>query len=297
MLINRANLSTLFNAFNAAFTRGFGGAETAYERIAMKVPSGATEETYGWLGQFPRMREWVGDRIVQNLSAQTYTVKNRKFENTVSVDRDAIEDDRYGVFTPIMEELGRAASEHPDELVFSLLKQGFATVCYDGQYFFDTDHPVVGSDGAVQSYSNSQGGTGTPWFLLDTSRAVKPIVYQERVPYRLTALTEENDEQVFWNDTYVYGVRSRCNVGFGLWQLAFGSKQPLDRVGYAAARAAMMAFKGDQGRPLGVRPTLLVVPPSLEGAARDIIVADTLDGGGTNPWKGSAELVVTPWLA
>lgn len=190
MLINRANLSTLFNAFNAAFTRGFGGAETAYERIAMKVPSGATEETYGWLGQFPRMREWVGDRIVQNLSAQTYTVKNRKFENTVSVDRDAIEDDRYGVFTPIMEELGRAASEHPDELVFSLLKQGFATVCYDGQYFFDTDHPVVGSDGAVQSYSNSQGGTGTPWFLLDTSRAVKPIVYQERVPYRLTALTE-----------------------------------------------------------------------------------------------------------
>lgn len=92
-------------------------------------------------------------------------------------------------------------------------------------------------------------------------------------------------------------MRSRCNVGFGLWQLAFGSKQPLDRVGYAAARAAMMAFKGDQGRPLGVRPTLLVVPPSLEGAARDIIVADTLDGGGTNPWKGSAELVVTPWLA
>ena len=80
MLINRANLSTLYDGFNAAFTKGFNGAETAYKTLAMVVPSAAASESFGWLGQFPRMREWVGDRVVQNLTAHSYTVKNKKYE-------------------------------------------------------------------------------------------------------------------------------------------------------------------------------------------------------------------------
>jgi len=109
MLINKANLDTLFHSFNAAFTKGFGGAETAYRDIAMVVPSEAESETFGWLGQFPKMREWIGDRVVRNLSAHGFKIVNRKFENTVSVQRTVIEDDRYGVFAPIMQELVKAA--------------------------------------------------------------------------------------------------------------------------------------------------------------------------------------------
>lgn len=297
MLINRANLNTLFDGFNAAFTRGYTGLSATYPKVAMIVPSTAASETFGWLGQFPRMREWIGDRIVNNLVAHSYTIKNRLFEVTVSVDRTAIEDDRYGVFSPIMQELGRSAAEHPDELVFALLNDGFSTPCYDGQNFFDTDHPVIGANGLVTSVSNSGGGSGTPWFLLDTSRVVKPVVFQERVPYKLTQLTSENDENVFWKDTYIYGVRARSNVGFGLWQLAYGSKQPLNAASYAAARAALMDMKGDEGRKLGIRPTLLVVPASLESAGLKIINSENASGGETNEWKGTAELLVTPWLS
>lgn len=303
MLINKANLDTLFHSFNAAFTKGFGAAETSYRDIAMVVPSEAESETFGWLGQFPKMREWIGDRIIRNLSAHSYNIVNRKFENTVSVQRPVIEDDRYGVFAPIMQEMGRSAAEHPDELIFSLLAQGFTSLCYDGQYFFDTDHPVTDAAGAPASASNLQAGAGPAWYLLDCSRAVKPLVYQERIPYKLTALDNDSDPNVFNKDEYVYGVRARANAGFALWQLAYASKADLTAENYEAARAAMRGRRGDENRPLGIKPDTLVVPSSLEGAAlrllnngtRVVTVEDT-PVAIQNEWAGTAKPIISAWL-
>jgi len=294
MIINHANLANVFTGFSGAFSKGFEGAATAYGRVAMTVPSTSSSENYGWLGQMPKMREWIGDRVIKNLTSHTYAVENKKFESTVEVDRTAIEDDKYGVYAPAFQEMGRSAAEHPDELIFSLLVKGFNTPCYDGQYFFDTDHPM-GPENPV-SHANTDGGNGTPWFLLDCSRAVKPLLYQERIPYKLTSIDNDNDRNVFFRDTYIYGVRARSNAGFGLWQLAWGSKQTLDAAHYETARVAMMEQKGDEGRPLGVRPNVLVVPPSLEGAARRLVGNQLTETGGTNEWYGTAEVIVSPWL-
>ena len=177
MLINRANLETIFEAFNVAYMKGFSGAPTAYKDISMVVPSTTDTERFGWLGQFPKMREWVGDRVVKNLTAHTFSIKNKLFESTVSLDRKDVEDDRYGLLAPVMTEMGKSAAEHPDELIFSLLPSGFSTTCYDGQNFFDTDHPVRDSAGVLQPVSNMQAGTDPTWYLLDCSRAVKPFVF------------------------------------------------------------------------------------------------------------------------
>jgi phage major head subunit gpT-like protein len=296
MLINQTNLNDAFTGFNAAYKKGFEGAPTQFGRVAMTVPSTSSSEMYGWLGQVPKMREWVGDRVIKSLQAHSYTIKNKKFESTVDVAREDFEDDKYGIFSPLFEELGRAAAENPDELVFALLKSGFTTACYDGQFFFDIDHPVKMIDGSEVSVANTDGGSGTPWFLLDTSRAVKPLIYQERIKPNMTRLDNENDPNVFFKDQYIYGVRARSNVGFGLWQLAWGSKQTLDVAHYIAARVGLSSMRGDEERTLGIRPTLLVVPASLEAQARAILMAETLDGGASNPWKGTAELLVSPWL-
>ena len=126
---------------------------------------------------------------------------------------------------------------------------------------------------------------------------MRPIIWQEREKYEFQQITRSEDQHVFMNDEYIYGVRARVNAGFGLWQLAFGSKAALTPANYAAARAAMMGFKADGGRILGVTPTVLVVPPALEEAALNLLNTETKDGGGTNPWKGTAELIVTPYLA
>lgn len=123
------------------------------------------------------------------------------------------------------------------------------------------------------------------------------VTWAEKVPYEFTQMTASNDEHVFKLDEYVFGMRARANAGFGLWQLAWGSKQTLNAANYGAARAAMMGFKADGGKVLGVKPTVLVVPPSLEEAARNIVNSATGAAGATNPWANTAELIVSPYLA
>ncbi|KUY91614.1 MULTISPECIES: Mu-like prophage major head subunit gpT family protein, partial [unclassified Burkholderia] len=226
-----------------------------------------------------------------------FSIKNKPFENTVGVDREAIEDDTYGVYKPVMAQMGLDAKQHPDELVFGLLKQGTTKTCYDGQYFFDTDHPVLQENGQIGSVSNFQAGSGPTWYLLDMTRIVKPIILQQRKPYNFVAMDQETDEVVFSAKTYRYGVDARCNVGFALWQLAYASNAELNEDSYQAAREAMIGMKGDNGRPLGIRPSLLVVPPRYDGVGRKILHADANNYGATNVWKGSAELLTTPWLA
>ncbi len=297
MIINQGNLDGIYRGFSAAFNQGFTSAPTAYASVAMTAPSSTRETTYAWMGQIPRLREWLGERVIKNLNTYGYTIQNRKFESTVEVQREDIEDDSYGVYGPLFTEMGRTAAEHPDELVFSLLANGFTSHCYDGQYFFDSDHPTTDKDGAETVASNIQAGEGVPWFLFDTSRAIKPLIFQRRLEYELQRIDRATDENVFMKDLYLYGVRARANAGFGLWQLAYGSMAALTPENYAAARAAMMALRGDEGRLLGVTPDTLVVPPFLEAEGRQVVIADRLDSGASNVWAGSAKLITTAWLA
>ncbi|MHA7919042.1 Mu-like prophage major head subunit gpT family protein, partial [Alloalcanivorax xenomutans] len=174
---------------------------------------------------------------------------------------------------------------------------GFEETCYDGQYFFDTDHPGVDEDGKEVSVSNMQAGSGKGWFLLDTRRALKPLIYQERKPYDIKAMTAGDDEAVFMRDEYRYGVDGRSNVGFGFWQQAFGSKATLDETNFDAAYDAMTSQFTDEGRPLGVLPDLLVVGPSNRKKAQEVIKVARKADGADNANKDLVEILVVPWLA
>ena len=295
MIINQSNLSILNQAFSAAFKNGLTNAAPMWSQCATLVPSSTAEQKYGWLGRITKFREWVGERQHQNLVQHDYAIKNKTWEDTIEVSRDEIEDDQYGVYSPVAQQIGQDAALHPDELVFGLLKAGFTTPCYDGQYFFDTDHPV-GAPGSQTSVSNFQGGSGTPWFLLDTTKVLKPVIYQKRRDYAITAKTNLTDENVFNQNKFVWGADGRGNVGFGLWQLAYASKQTLDVAAFADARAAHQSIVGDNGKPLVIRSAELWVPPSLEKAALDVVQADRLANGATNTMRGTSKVVVCPWL-
>ena len=298
MLVNAANLDALRVGYKATFQGALAQAPSQYQRVATVVSASTKEQKYGWLGKIPNVREWLGPRAVQNLAQHDYSIREKPWELTVAVDKDDIETDNLGIYAPLFAEMGLSAGSKWDQLVFALLKDGFTTECYDGQPFFDTDHPVLDEDGQTMiTVSNSGGGSGTPWFLLDTNRALKPIILQKRRDFTFTAITDLASPNVFMNREFVYGTDARANVGFGFWQFAWGSKQTLDAAAYAAARAALSGMKGDHGRPLGLMPNLLVVPPALESAARKILNSEYAAGGETNEWKGTAEVLVAPWLA
>jgi phage major head subunit gpT-like protein len=298
-IITPALLASLRTGFSKAFQDALTNTPTDWQKVATRVPSSSASNTYGWLNQFPALREWVGDRVLKDMAAQAYQIQNKLFEGTVAVKRTDIEDDNVGVYTPLFEEMGRAAATHPDQLVFGLLKDAHTVTCYDGQFFFDTDHPVypnVDGTGTATLVSNVQAGTGDAWYLLDTGRALKPLIFQERTQPELQALTSAQDEGVFMRDEYRYGIRYRCNAGLGFWQMAYKSKAPLDAANFNAAMAAMMSLKADGGRPLGIKPTVLVVPPSLRAAAMEIVKSERLANGASNPNFGVVDLIVSPWL-
>lgn len=227
MLVNKSTIQAVFLSLKTTFNNAFDAAPSVWQKIAMEVPSTSSQNDYTWLSNFPKMREWVGDKVVKSLEAFKYTIANKPFEATIGVKRDDIEDDNLGIYKPQAEMAGFSAKQWPDELVMELVNAAFATPCYDGQYFFDTDHPVGGA-----SVSNK----GTAALSFATLAAAQ--------------------------------------------------------ASYGAARTAMRKFKDDEGRPLNIIPSVLLVPPALEDTAKALMSNDRLEDGKPNPYKNSAEVVV-----
>lgn len=297
MLINTPNLIKLRAGFKTNFQNAFDTSESTHEKVATVVVSSSGEENYGWLKKTTVFREWIGPRVVQNLSESEYVIKNKSFENTVGVDRDHIEDDNLGIYSMPIAQLGEDAKMHPDELVWAMMQSGFDTKCFDGQYFFDTDHPVGSEAAGYTTYSNYTDGAGPGWYLLDITKKVKPLIFQKRRDYQFVAKDDPTDSNVFGNKEFLYGVDCRVNAGFGLPQLIHASKAELNQANFDAAYDAMASLKGDNGKPLRIRPTLLVVPPQLRTKANEVVKVERQANGATNPNQNLVEIHMEQMLA
>jgi len=63
------------------------------------------------------------------------------------------------------------------------------------------------------------------WFLFCTRGVLKPLILQERTSVEFRGPDSgAGGEEAFMRDRLLYGVRARYNAGYGLWQLAFGSR-------------------------------------------------------------------------
>jgi len=298
MIVNQAALANVYVGLSTVFNAAYQEVpEPWYTRLAMTVPSTGRSMDYKFILDYPGMREWIGDRVIRSLEGKNWIVENRDYEITIGVERNDIEDDQLGLYNPLVAQMALEAKHHPNQLIADLITNGGATECYDGQYFFDTDHPV-----GTGTASNFASGAQTAWYLFDVSRPVKPFIFQLRKPVELDRMDRPDDEHVFMRKQFRFGVNGRYAAAYGLWQLAYKSAETLSASTYAAARAAMMEYANADGRKLGVRPNLLVVPPSLEATARELLNADvilgdaTAGGSKTNVWKGSADLLVVPEL-
>lgn len=298
MDLNTDNLNRLRVGYNGAYKRGLGAATAMSGRLVTRVPATVMEQDYGWMNKLPRVREWIGGRVVQNLSASDYKIKERPWELTIGVNRDHIETDNLGIYSVAFEQMGESTGSFSEELVWETLMSGFSTNCYDGQYFFDTDHPVLDKDGVTMlSVANTDGGAGAPWFLMDVSRVLKPVVLQVRRDFGdIVARDKVTDDNVFDFNEFRYGVDARLNTGFGLWQMCWGSKQDLNTDTYNLARSSLLGMTGDHGRKLGIKPQLLVCGSSNDKKARALLNSDRKANGATNEDQGTAELMVVPWL-
>lgn len=145
LIINKANLESVFINLKTTFNKAFDAAPSIWQQTTMLVPSGSSQNNYNWLSRFPKMRKWVGEKFVKSFEAYKYFIVNDDWEATVAVDRNDIEDDSLGIYAPMAQEAGYSAKQLPDEIDADLKNNAHTALCYDGQYFYDTDHPVAGA--------------------------------------------------------------------------------------------------------------------------------------------------------
>jgi len=161
MLINKANLDAIFFSWSTRYQKGYDIAPSFRDKVASEEASAGSETHYGWIGQLPGMRKWTGERVVKNLQARGYVLANEKYEDTIGVPRDKIEDDQIGVYGNYVEALGRSAKVWGDQLVAAAILAGTTAACFDGQPVFHNSHPQDMDDAGSATYQNNFDATGT----------------------------------------------------------------------------------------------------------------------------------------
>ncbi len=141
MIINKTNIKGFFVNLRLTFQDALKRAPAQWEKVAMKTPSNTKSEDYNWFNDFPAMRLWIGEKKVKLLAASRYTIVNNDWETTIEVDRNDLEDDNTGQYALKARSAGESAADLPGNIVFDLVNNGFKNTCFDGQYFFDSDHP------------------------------------------------------------------------------------------------------------------------------------------------------------
>lgn len=65
--------------------------------------------------------------------------------------------------------------------------------------------------------------SATAWFLLDTTKPVKPVILQKRKAPVFVQQIGEEAENVFMRKKFRFGAEARMAGGYGFWQMAYGS--------------------------------------------------------------------------
>lgn len=209
MQITTDALAAIYFNYNLRFQGGYSTAKVWWDKLAMLMPSTTRSERYAWMKKIPAFREWVGERIFNNVVGRSYEIFNKDWEDSIEIDRNDIADDRIGVFAPFMEMMGVQAAKWPDHTLAPIIQAGSTTgLCFDGQPFFDTDHPVDMDKASLGTYQN----------LFTAS--------------------------------------------------------PLNPANVSSVRATMASYLGEDGKVMGVDPTLIIVPPTLRDAAAAICNAE-----------------------
>lgn len=301
MIIKHEVLNTLRVTFKTLFERGL-NVVTQWNKVATEMKSASADNVYGWLGKFPKLHKWIGERQLLHMKEDGYKLTNEKYESTVAVSRDDIEDDNLGIYNPIVEQMGQAANEHIDENVFQCLVNGFVNLCFDGKPFFASDHPInsqedgQGTEGTFSNIINPEVTNKQPWFLLDGSKVIKPIIYQNRKNAELKQLFDSSNDHVFMNDEYLYGVDARRGFGYTFPQLAVACRDTLNAENFSKACQALYEMQTDGYRPLNCKPTILVVGPKNRAAAVDLLDKQYLANGESNVNYKIVEVLVTPYI-
>jgi phage major head subunit gpT-like protein len=142
MELTPANLNNFFQRLNFTFQSAFQGVPTLWNKMATVFPSDSEANIYPFLSMIPGLREWLGPRIINNVAARSFTVVNKAYEGTYAIDLNKFKDDTYGFYAQLQPMIAQQVAEWRDRLIAEKIELGTTENGWDGQFFFDVDHPI-----------------------------------------------------------------------------------------------------------------------------------------------------------
>ena len=155
--------------------------------------SDQASEQYAWLDQVPALREWVGGRHARGFLENGISIENKHFESTIEIALRDLRRDKTGQIQARINELAERGNTHWASLLSTLIVNGETAVCYDGQYFFDTDH-AEGSSGS-QSNDITTDISGLPATVHGTATAPSPEEMQQAILASITQMYKFVDDK------------------------------------------------------------------------------------------------------
>ena len=319
-MINQELIESLFLQLSSQFHKAFdgNGEDEFVAQFATVMSSNTRTIDFSWLGESPQMREWIGQRVVNQLRNFRYEAGYKEYELTMGVKVMDILDNTLSHYSLQSFAGGQEARMLRPKLVAKALTNGTTGLCYDGHPFFYASHPV-GEDGDITATSNTYdaggGWAATPFFMADLSKVIKPIILNDRLSPQFQQFTSMSDEHVFKNREYLFGTNSAHGTAYGLWQTCFRSGLPATANSLIALDLAMKSLtkdkKDEDGRRpyLGIKPThifhgistgerlrRLIDSPFLTDLGGDPLSPGATDTGKSNPVYKRWQLVEVSWL-
>jgi len=297
----KAALDALRVGWMGAFLQSLEATPAFYPKIARIVPTSNRTVVTGGFAMQGQLRKWTGDRQFQGGKEDAYTLSHDPFEYSWEVKRIDIEDDTLEMYSGMFAEAGEIATQGKDTMFFDMINDATTTVGYDGVPFFSATHPVtIGSTTTTQS--NYLPGAGPAWYLLDQRSAVsRPFLFIMRKEVQVVRRDREQDDPVFLQGNYQYGLDGRFGAGLAVYQRAFCSKELLTPDSLGKAITAMKRLTRNNGIKTMISPTILMVPTSLLEKARAAIKSQFAftDGkiSSENMWVNAVpEILDVPYL-
>lgn len=118
--------------------------------LGLRIDSNNDTENYAWLGSVPGLHEFIANRRYDELKEYSFSITNNDFESNILLWKKELRRDKLGMIQARVGQFGDRVRSFPAKLFSDLMINAESALCYDGQFYFDTDHPV-GSTGSVQS--------------------------------------------------------------------------------------------------------------------------------------------------
>lgn len=289
MALTRETLDELAATYSSKFE------DTMTARIDGAHKAIRVEDDFGSTGYAPFItggvgvgREWIGARVFKKVQSYGVRFIGKLYENTVKVPVVDLEDDPALSAAKIATAQTRSAARHDEIHTFGVLKNN--QVGFDNVPLFG-EHSYLADDGTtvIATYNNDIAGTSSAWYLCND----RSIVVATRRGEDYTGQALVGTDLQFNEDAVAMGWRARKIFAPGFWADSVRSKKALTPENLDEAIQLAHSFKSDDGQPIDNAPKFLVVPRSLESAARKLIKAELVNGGETNIYFNRLQVIVS----